>query len=229
MPEVLHALGLSGNPNEAQFVIEKNGRRQTVALKSTGQPEMMPADTDVTWMAKEGWVDLRDQASAPLPLWLKDPQNKFWFEYLPDTKTVYAQINQVGDKEQETLAAFSERLFTFINANPVEKMILDLRLNRGGNGELLHPGHWPHQIKSISRETVRHHGPQHLVSRAVPAQPWALDERHLRRRAIRLEQYYGDSRESLCLQRHHRARFNLLLAGLVSVGFSAMDRAASDC
>ncbi|MBK9315984.1 MAG: trypsin-like serine protease [Acidobacteria bacterium] len=139
MPEMLHALGLSGNPDETQFVIEKDGRRQTVTLKPTGQPEMMPADTDVTWMAREGWVDLRDQASVPLPLWLKDPQNKFWFEYLPDTKTVYAQINQVGDKEQETLAAFSERLFTFINANPVEKMILDLRLNRGGNGELLRP------------------------------------------------------------------------------------------
>ncbi len=139
MPEVLHALGLASSPDEAQFVIEKNERRQTVTLKSAGLPEMMPADTDTSWLAKEGWVDLRDQSTRPLPLWLRDPQNAFWFEYLPETKTVYAQINQVRDKEKETLGAFSERLFAFIAANPVEKLILDLRLNRGGNGGLLRP------------------------------------------------------------------------------------------
>ncbi len=139
MPEALHALGLTGNPDEAQFVIEKNERRQTVTLKPAGQPEMMPADTDSSWLAKDGWVDMRDGAAAPLPLWLKDPQNLFWFEYLPESKTVYVQLNQVRNKETETLAAFSQRLFAFIDANPVEKMILDVRLNRGGNGELLRP------------------------------------------------------------------------------------------
>ncbi len=139
MPEVLHALGLATSPDEAQFVIEKNGRRESVTLKPFGLPEMMPADTDTSWMAKEGWNDLRDNAALPVPMWLRDPQNKFWFEYLPETKIVYAQINQVGDKETETLAAFSKRLFAFIDANPVERLILDLRLNRGGNGGLLRP------------------------------------------------------------------------------------------
>lgn len=139
MPEVLHALGLTANPDEAQFTLEKNGQRQTVTLKPIGTPEMMPADTDATWQAKDGWVDLRDQATATTPLWLKDTPNLFWFEYLPESKTVYAQINQVRNKDKETLAAFAERLFAFIAANPVEKLALDLRLNRGGNGGLLRP------------------------------------------------------------------------------------------
>jgi len=99
----------------------------------------MLADTDNTWLAKVGWVDLRDQATAPVPLWLKDQPNLFWFEYLPESKIVYAQINQVRDKDKETLAAFSQRLFAFIAANPVEKLVLDVRLNRGGDGGLLRP------------------------------------------------------------------------------------------
>jgi tetratricopeptide (TPR) repeat protein len=76
---------------------------------------------------------------APAPPWLKDPKNKFWFERLPDSKAVYAQVNEVNDKADETLADFSKRLLAFVEANEVDKLVLDLRLNRGGNGGLLRP------------------------------------------------------------------------------------------
>jgi tetratricopeptide (TPR) repeat protein len=139
MPEVLHAVGLSGDVASARFIFEQGGRERSLTLRPDGTVEMMPADTDVSWLPKEGWVDMRDGAKAALPLWLKDPQNKFWFEYLSDSKTLYVQFNQVGDKETETLADFSKRLSAFVEANAVEKMVLDLRLNRGGNGTLLRP------------------------------------------------------------------------------------------
>jgi hypothetical protein len=137
MPEVLHALGLSDDPGGARFTVEKGRRQQTLTLRPDGPAEIMPADTDLSWLPKDGWVDLSD--NAPTPLWLKDPQDKFRFEYLSDSRVVYAQINQVGDKEKETLADFSGRLFAFVEANPVEKLVIDLRLNRGGNGSLLRP------------------------------------------------------------------------------------------
>jgi tetratricopeptide (TPR) repeat protein len=139
MPEVLHALGLSNSTESARFTIEQAGRQQTLTLKPSGPAEMLPPDTDLSWMPKEGWVDLRDAASAPTPAWLRDPRNKFWFEYLPDSKVVYVQLNEVGNKDNESLADFSRRLFAFVEANPVEKLVLDLRLNRGGNGTLLRP------------------------------------------------------------------------------------------
>ncbi|HYG08874.1 MAG TPA: tetratricopeptide repeat protein [Pyrinomonadaceae bacterium] len=139
MPEVLHALELSSQLDSAQFVVETEGRQQTITLKPVGAADLLPPDTDLSWMPKEGWVDLRDSATAPLPLWLKDPQNKFWFEYLPQARSLYVQINEVGNKDTETLADFSQRLFAFVEANQVEKLIFDLRLNRGGNGMLLRP------------------------------------------------------------------------------------------
>src|SRR5215207_306583 len=137
MPEVLHALGLSDGPDAARFTFEKSGRRQTVTLKPYGPADLLPPDTDLSWLPKGGWVDMRD--GAPPALWLKDPKNKFWFERLPNSKVVYAQVNEVNDKPDESLADFSGRLLAFVEANEVEKLVLDLRLNRGGNGGLLRP------------------------------------------------------------------------------------------
>jgi tetratricopeptide (TPR) repeat protein len=137
MPEVLHALGLSEGPDAARFTFEKAGRQQTLTLKAAGPAELLPPDTDLSWLPKEGWVDMRD--AAPVPLWLREPKNKFWFERLPNSKVVYAQINEVHDKADESLADFSKRLLAFVEANDVDRLVLDLRLNRGGDGTLLRP------------------------------------------------------------------------------------------
>ena len=102
-------------------------------------PDLLPPDTDTSWMAKPGWADMRDSAAAPAPLWLRDPRNKFWFEYLKDSRALYVQLNEVNNKPGETLADFGKKLFAFVEANEVDKLVLDLRLNRGGNGELLRP------------------------------------------------------------------------------------------
>jgi hypothetical protein len=139
MPEVLHALGITEGIERTPLVVEKRGRQVTVPLEPSGPAEMMPSDTDVSWLSKPGWVDMRDEAKSPPPPWLRDPQEKFWFEYLKESKILYVQVNRVDDKESETLSDFSGRLFAFVDANPVEKLVLDLRLNRGGNGALLRP------------------------------------------------------------------------------------------
>ena len=114
MPEVLHALGLVQDMENAAFTLESRGRRRIVNLKPAGPAEMMPPDTDTSWLPPAGWVDARDGASGPLPLWLKDPRNKFWFEYLPEAKAVYVQFNHVANKEDETVEAFAGRLFAFV-------------------------------------------------------------------------------------------------------------------
>lgn len=139
MPEVLHGLGLTDGLDSAVFLVESDGKQRAVILKPSGPAEMMPPDMDASWAPRRNFVDARDGATQPAPLWLKDPQNKFWFEALPERKAVYVQFNQVGNKKDETVEAFAKRLFAFVEANPVERFVLDLRLNRGGNGALNRP------------------------------------------------------------------------------------------
>lgn len=139
MPEILHALGLSDNTDRAKFTVEIEGKEKVVELSNPGPPDMMDSETDLTWLPKDGWLDMRDNASAVTPLWLKDLKNKLWFEYLRDSKTVYFQFNEVGNKPDESLEAFSKRLFEFIESNAVDRLVIDMRFNRGGNGELNRP------------------------------------------------------------------------------------------
>ncbi len=137
-PEILHALKIIKDLESVPLIVEKEGKRHSASIKPGGSTEVKELDHfDMSWLNEPGSVDMRDKARVSPPLWLKDITNKFWFEFLPDSRIVYAQINEVGNKKEESLAAFSKRLFAFIESNPVDKLVFDLRLNRGGNGTLL--------------------------------------------------------------------------------------------
>jgi hypothetical protein len=136
MPEVVHALGLVSDMEKAPFTVEARGKSRTVVLAPSGPPDLLPPDTNTSWMRKEGWIDARGGSD---PLWLRDPKDKFWFEYLPASRALYVQFNQVGHKENETIEAFSKRLAEVVEEKPVERLVLDLRLNRGGDGSLNRP------------------------------------------------------------------------------------------
>ena len=138
-PEVLHALGLIEDMEKASFVLEKDGKRMTLELKPWARAAASAHQGMWDYIKPQGWVDARDASAAPAPLWLKNVRDLFWFEYLEASRTVYVQFNGVADKENETVADFSKRLFAFVEKNPVDRLILDLRWNGGGNNYLNKP------------------------------------------------------------------------------------------
>ena len=85
-----------------------------------------------------GWVDLADGLSAPPP-YLRNRDKPYWFEDLPDRRTLYVGFNQVRDGKDESLAAFSRRLAQHLAEQGEERLIIDLRWNNGGNATLLTP------------------------------------------------------------------------------------------
>jgi hypothetical protein len=170
MPEVLHALGLIDEMENAPFTLAGRGGTRAVNLKPTGPAEMMAPDTTSRGRPRQ-WVGVRATARKPVPLWLRDSQNKYWFEHLPGALTVYVQFNQVGNKQEETIEAFAKRLFAFVESQPIERLVLDLRLNRGGNGALNRPlllG----LIRStkVDRRRPSRHRQEHLVGGAGSGQ-----------------------------------------------------------
>ena len=140
MPEVLHAIGAIDRPDSASLLVEQAGGRRVAVLRPSGPAPMMPSDTDVSWTQEAGWVDMRGTDGLHTPLWLRaDPQVPFRLEYLPDSRTAYVQFNRVGDGPSETIAAFAGRLRAFVDSAAVDRLVLDLRLNRGGDGTLNTP------------------------------------------------------------------------------------------
>jgi hypothetical protein len=65
-------------------------------------------------------------------LYLRDPDDIFWWEELPESGTFYVRYRQIGDIGSDELAAVDDGM----NAAGVERVILDLRQNPGGNNNL---------------------------------------------------------------------------------------------
>ncbi|HEY0460371.1 MAG TPA: tetratricopeptide repeat protein [Pyrinomonadaceae bacterium] len=133
---LLNALGLIPDAQKVALSLRLlNGKEQVLTIAAdTTEPNI--------WNVKpnpEKWINLAQTLSQPAPLYLKNASAPYWFEYLADRKTVYFQFNSVRNDPKESLAAFSERLFKFVDETDVEKLVIDMRWNNGGNTFLLTP------------------------------------------------------------------------------------------
>jgi C-terminal processing protease CtpA/Prc len=137
MPEVLHALRITPSVECVPLVLATEKGELRVDLEPFAPVEIMSGDIATLFDRREGWVDARDASGRADPVWLRHPGVPFRLEAVG--KLLYVQINTIGDAPDETLAQFARRIHDAIAAKKPEKVALDLRLNRGGNGTLIAP------------------------------------------------------------------------------------------
>jgi tetratricopeptide (TPR) repeat protein len=139
-PEILYALNLIDDVSRVPFVVEKGARKTRVVLS----PLPAPRPNDDNWALGQRfsklptWIDARPK-SVPVPLWLHEPTNYFWHRFLPDSGTLYAQFNDVANKEKETVKSWVDQLQPMLDEPAIRRFILDLRWNTGGNNYLNKP------------------------------------------------------------------------------------------
>ncbi len=85
-----------------------------------------------------GLIAMNNEAGNSLPLWLRKPGEKFWFEYIPEEKTMFLQINSLNfshgnRKERSTFGKLCDQFFESFDQSGAEKMVIDIRTNTGGN------------------------------------------------------------------------------------------------
>lgn len=142
---LLAALGLIPNPTQVVLTVrDLGGNLRTVTL---------PADSEISsrklWDGLPGnWKRFVDTIPKPLPLYLRDPHKDYWYEYLPESKTVYLQWNHVHSDATESISDFFDRIARFIETHPVEKLAIDMRWNNGGDSVLI-----PSVLASLIRDT----------------------------------------------------------------------------
>lgn len=133
-PIILHSLGLVADPDRLPLVLrDRSGEIRQVTIMSDARVpsirERLPDD----------WISVPQRAPEPLPLYLRHAEKHYWFEHSPETGTLYMQFNSIRNDATETLDAFCERLFRFVDEHPLTKFVLDLRWNNGGNTFLIQP------------------------------------------------------------------------------------------
>jgi hypothetical protein len=122
MPGLLRnswALGKSA----AQFRLEKNGRAWDLSLTAAPEKTLPKLET----------------ASFSLPLYLTDRNSAYWFRYLDDARALYIQYNSCAEDPAKPFAEFTREAMAAADQHPVERVIIDLRHNRGGNSEIVKP------------------------------------------------------------------------------------------
>ena len=134
LPDILHALELSDRRDSALLTLTKGDRRWTAQIRAGEVAPLWPPDTDISLVTPEGWVDARTTPQPPL--WLQAPLDYHRMIDLPERRALYVQLNMVSGTDDQSLARFGERIAERVAATNPSAVILDLRLNRGGNGNL---------------------------------------------------------------------------------------------
>ncbi|MBT8305818.1 MAG: hypothetical protein KJN85_02665, partial [Maribacter sp.] len=129
--EVLHAQGIIKEfSKNVELTLQKNGKTFKQNLTSLPKGERVPTTYGFT-QQDTIWRDSRQPETTPY--YLKKLDKIYYYEYLPKQKTVYVRHSQIQDDPSEDIPTFYNRLFNFIESNDVERLVIDVRLNGGGN------------------------------------------------------------------------------------------------
>lgn len=140
MPEVLKVLGIASE-DKVEFSLSDDSNN-VIKLELT--PEGLP-DEKITRVIDE-------MPTKPLRLQYNTnslSERLYWYKYLPEEKLLYLQYNQCIDrsvaksygiedyKDYPEFWEFSQRLLKAINDNNLDKFVVDLRFNSGGDSSLM--------------------------------------------------------------------------------------------
>ena len=139
IPEILDGLGLISGDGRVAYRFEKEGRVIAAELAPGAAVGSDVLGDLLPFKNPPGWIDARDGAANPPPLWLVDPTTFYRKSYDEKNRLLYIQFNIVANRPGETIAQFFGAIPAFARAHPVEKLVLDVRQNAGGNNQLNAP------------------------------------------------------------------------------------------
>ena len=147
--KVLFGLGIIENENKANITIKtKDGIKEVIIFNAiaNNSSELRTARINMIPTTTNGYETVTSRLNNNTPLYLKESNENakfYWFEHLKDKRALYFQYNQVASQPGhfETWAEFNNRLWEYIdnNADSIDKLIIDIRFNDGGNGLTMYP------------------------------------------------------------------------------------------
>ncbi|AQS11826.1 peptidase family S41 [Clostridium saccharobutylicum] len=121
-PEILHGVKIIDNiDSEVTFTFEnKEGKIFDLNMKPLDSTESINSVVDV-------------QYDESYPLYMQNGNYNYWYKYLENDKTLYLKYNEcVESNKSGKIDDFNNEVLNFIDNNKVEKFIIDMRDNGGG-------------------------------------------------------------------------------------------------
>ena len=140
-PELLHVLGIAESADQAEFVFEGGVRKtfQAMTLKKWRGLDWRSANNLYEGLAPPS-MRLEFLFATPLTLEHLKQRKYYWFTYLEEQRTLFLQYNQCWDqKDRPPFQEVVDELFRYMDGNPVERLIVDVRQNAGGEPKIAEP------------------------------------------------------------------------------------------
>jgi hypothetical protein len=140
-PDVLIGLGLIRSDGKTQIEFSnrlgKKGKRQLepLALRRSDKPTESWWDLCPTRPRDDGtWLSALSIMPGRLPLYLQNTERQYWSQYLSQRRLFYVQFNRAANAPSgESLAEFGKRVLASLQSTVVEKIVVDVRFNTGGD------------------------------------------------------------------------------------------------
>lgn len=126
LAELLHHLKLD----------DLDGRVDVTLAKSGGEPFTLAVAPVLGSLTV---VSAADALHIPAPLYRKEPLRYYWYEYLQESKTLYIQYNKCDNDPRFSFEDFVNSVFAATHDKLIERTIVDLRFNEGGNDRVILP------------------------------------------------------------------------------------------
>src|ERR1035441_9111600 len=123
-PELLAALGVTSGSGPVRYLFQDvSGTRFEM--------QVSPSSSDLLWPP--------DSTNGIVPLWRWNYSLNYWFQYLPTTHTVYLAYNRCAEMPDLSFSGFLDQVLAFIRQQPVNRVVVDLRNNTGGDSRVFQP------------------------------------------------------------------------------------------
>jgi hypothetical protein len=150
LPPLLHAMdplratGIWGIGDRAVFKYQRDGQTFSVEVKPVSGRVLLSSNI------------------KNLPMY-ETNKAAYWFRVLNDTRALYIQYNDCKNMDALPFARFTKQVIDATRKKPIEKVIIDLRHNQGGDSEVIKP-----LFKALSHEPL-HHARLYVIT-----SPWTL-------------------------------------------------------
>jgi hypothetical protein len=125
--EFQQVLGFSGKNGRSDFALTKNGKSFSVELNSITHTDYHDHFPMYLW---QGILPFSDS-----PSYLNPKDAYYWYEELTENRSLYFQYNAITTENKEgiKLDTFITEFVKKIDSGTIDRLIIDLRLNGGGD------------------------------------------------------------------------------------------------
>lgn len=99
-----------------------------------------------------------DRSAEPVPLYQTHPGENYWYEYLPKEKILYLNYRICRQMREKPFEIFNQEFWDFAESHKADKLVIDLRQNRGGISPIFDPF-----IKKLRKSSFNEKGSLYVI------------------------------------------------------------------